>query len=63
MFFDNDLWMLNPETDILIQMFPESFFIAMSAKIVFGLLWRGIIVYFISMMIERYVKEPIKFFS
>ncbi|AOY75822.1 TIGR01906 family membrane protein [Clostridium formicaceticum] len=25
-FFDNDLWMLNPETEILIQMLPEKFF-------------------------------------
>jgi len=26
LFFDNDLWILNPETDIMIQMVPESFF-------------------------------------
>ncbi len=26
LFFDNDLWLLNPETDIMIQMLPESFF-------------------------------------
>lgn len=26
LFFDNDLWMLNPETDIMIQMVPEPFF-------------------------------------
>lgn len=25
-FFDNDLWLLNPNTDILIQMLPEGFF-------------------------------------
>lgn len=25
-FFDNDLWILNPETDIMIQMVPEAFF-------------------------------------
>ena len=26
LFFDNDLWILNPETDIMIQMVPEPFF-------------------------------------
>ncbi len=25
-FFDNDLWLLNPDTDIMIQMVPEMFF-------------------------------------
>ena len=25
-FFDNDLWLLNPRTDVMIQMFPEEFF-------------------------------------
>ena len=26
LFFDNDLWLLDPETDIMIQMLPEPFF-------------------------------------
>ena len=26
LFFDNDLWLLNPATDIMIQMVPEPFF-------------------------------------
>lgn len=26
LFFDNDLWILNPETDVMIQMVPEPFF-------------------------------------
>ena len=25
-FFDNDLWLLDPRTDVMIQMFPEQFF-------------------------------------
>jgi integral membrane protein (TIGR01906 family) len=33
-FFDNDLWLLNPETDLLIQMFPKEFFINIFKKIV-----------------------------
>jgi integral membrane protein (TIGR01906 family) len=32
-FFDNDLWMLNPETDKLIVLFPEGFFIGFVASV------------------------------
>ena len=32
-FFDNDLWILNPNTDLLIQMLPEPFFINIAVKI------------------------------
>lgn len=33
-FFDNDLWMLNPETDMMIRMLPEGFFNELTVKIV-----------------------------
>lgn len=33
-FFTNDLWLLNPETDIMIQMLPESFFMDLSIIII-----------------------------
>ena len=33
MFFSNDLWLLNPETDVLIQMVPEQFFMDCVARI------------------------------
>lgn len=33
-FFANDLWLLNPETDVLIQMLPLEFFIAISTRVV-----------------------------
>ncbi len=33
-FFDNDLWLLDPRTDLMIQMLPQSFFITMFKKIV-----------------------------
>lgn len=33
MFFTNDLWLLDPRTDLMIQMLPESFFINMAKKI------------------------------
>ncbi len=33
-FFSNDLWILNPRTDLLIQMLPEEFFMSIAARIV-----------------------------
>ncbi|KAB3533180.1 TIGR01906 family membrane protein [Alkaliphilus serpentinus] len=33
-FFDNDLWILDPQTDILIQMVPEAFFYNTAIKII-----------------------------
>jgi integral membrane protein (TIGR01906 family) len=32
-FFTNDLWLLNPQTDLMIQMLPEPFFIGMAKNI------------------------------
>lgn len=32
-FFTNDLWLLNPDTDLLIQMLPEEFFSSMAISI------------------------------
>lgn len=32
-FFNNDLWLLDPKTDLLIQMMPEIFFLKMAIKI------------------------------
>lgn len=36
LFFTNDLWLLNPATDIMIQMFPQDFFYHMVMRIVIG---------------------------
>lgn len=33
-FFNNDLWLLNPKTDVLIQMLPLEFFIDISTRII-----------------------------
>lgn len=43
-FFDNDLWLLNPETDRLIQMLPEVFFFDITTRMVilYALLSLGI---------------------
>ena len=32
-FFNNDLWILNPDTDLMIRMFPEGFFFDMVIRI------------------------------
>lgn len=37
-FFSNDLWLLDPKTDLLIQMLPEKFFIHIARKIVLSFL-------------------------
>ncbi len=34
-FFDNDLWLLDPDTDLLIRMLPEGFFLDMVIRIGF----------------------------
>ncbi len=33
MFFDNDLWLLDPDTDLMIRMLPEGFFLDMVIRI------------------------------
>lgn len=33
-FFNNDLWILNPETEVLIQMLPLEFFIDISTRVI-----------------------------
>ncbi len=37
-FFSNDLWLLDPRTDLLIQMLPEEFFSDMATRIVLSFL-------------------------
>jgi len=34
LFFTNDLWLLNPETDVLIMMVPQQFFSDLVARII-----------------------------
>lgn len=37
LFFTNDLWLLNPKQDLLVQLMPTSFFVEYAARI--GLFW------------------------
>ena len=45
-FFDNDLWILNPATDLLINIVPEPFFMDTAIRI--GLLFAAMTVLFLA---------------
>ncbi len=58
-FFNNDLWILNPETDLMIQMMPLSFFQMMAVKIFVGTM--AIIgVYSLLVVVDRFISNKIK---
>lgn len=44
-FFDNDLWLLDPTVSIMINMFPESFFFAMVFRIIVSFLVLLLLIY------------------
>lgn len=49
-FFDNDLWLLDPSTDLLIRMLPEGFFLDMVVRIGMVFLVLMLLVLIISIM-------------
>lgn len=56
LFFNNDLWLLNPETDIMIRMLPKEFFMSIAFKIFRTFIFNmGIII--ISLTIYIFVKK------
>lgn len=63
LFFTNDLWLLNPHTDLMINMFPEQFFfhmvlrIALSFIVCFSVLWIGAHCYLHRFSLLRYWKR------
>lgn len=58
MFFNNDLWILNPETDLMINILPEGFFFdtVKTIGITFGILL-GILLLFSAIFIKIYGKQ------
>lgn len=59
-FFDNDLWLLDPRTDLLIRMLPEGFFLDMVVRIgiiFLSLLLFGVIISVISLYVQRNKKN------
>ena len=53
-FFTNDLWLLDPDTDLLIRMLPEGFFLDMVKRIGLIFLILMVIVLVISVLILKY---------
>ncbi|QZY53661.1 TIGR01906 family membrane protein [Crassaminicella profunda] len=53
-FFDNDLWLLNPKTDLLIQMLPLGFFYDIATKIIVWFMGSMIFLGIVSLYKERY---------
>lgn len=58
-FFDNDLWLLDPDTDLLIRMLPEGFFLDMVVRIgmIFLVLMSILLIISIAMLIKQSNKK------
>lgn len=55
--FTNDMWLLDPRTDVLIQMLPESFFME-TALVILGLSGTFIVLFYLgNKAFNRHVKE------
>lgn len=52
-FFDNDLWILDPATDLLINIVPEPFFVDTAARIAFTFSFLVLALFFICMACVR----------
>ena len=61
-FFDNDLWLLDPSTDLLIRMLPEGFFMDMVIRIgiIFLVLMFLVLIISILMLIGRKIRKTNK---
>ncbi len=57
LFFDNDLWVLNPETDIMIRMLPEDYFMKMASRIAFSFISKLAIIIIILMGLSYLAKR------
>lgn len=56
-FFDNDLWILNPERDLLIQILPEEFFISIFRRIVLFFVTTLVIIQLIGYLLMKKGKD------
>lgn len=56
-FFSNDLWLLNPKTDILIQMLPIGFFISIATKILSIFIIELIVILIIGKILNRIIEK------
>ncbi|NLY66740.1 MAG: TIGR01906 family membrane protein [Tissierellia bacterium] len=56
-FFDNDLWILNPKTDLLIQMLPQDFFMNIFKNIVLLFLIMLVIIQIVGYILMKKGKD------
>lgn len=56
-FFNNDLWLLNPNTDLLIQMLPEEFFISIFIRIILFFLLNLVIIQIVGYILMKKGKD------
>ncbi|MEF9954506.1 MAG: TIGR01906 family membrane protein [Clostridium sp.] len=56
-FFDNDLWLLDPSTDLLINIVPEPFFMDIAARISLVFALMTAVLFIICALIHRYYKN------
>ncbi|MGO1372277.1 MAG: lipoprotein intramolecular transacylase Lit, partial [Senegalia sp. (in: firmicutes)] len=55
--FTNDLWLLNPKTDILIQMLPLDFFYSISIRILTYFILQLIIIFLLGFILREKEKS------
>ena len=59
-FFTNDLWLLNPDTDVLIQMLPLEFFYSIATKIASIFILELIILILIGLYLNKCYKNSLE---
>ncbi len=59
-FFSNDLWLLNPKTDILIQMLPLEFFNSIAYKIVTFFIGELVLIFIVGMALYKRNKQSVR---
>lgn len=58
-FFDNDLWLLDPDTDLMIRMLPEEFFVDFSVRIGIFMMIAVVVCFIVSFCVYRSQKNKI----
>ena len=53
--FSNDLWQLNPQTDVLVLMFPEPFFLHFLQKFLVYVFLKGVLLLLAGLFIKRHM--------
>lgn len=60
LFFNNDLWLLNPKTDIMIRMLPQEFFMNMAIRIAKNLFVHLVVLFSIFSIILKNNKDKLR---